>query len=37
MKRIGVDANETMIFEDSEVGIEAAKNSGASVFVVNRF
>lgn len=37
MKRFNVDASQTMIFEDSEVGIEAAKKSGASVFVVNKF
>ena len=37
MKRFNVNATETIIFEDSDVGIEAAQNSGASVFVVNKF
>lgn len=37
MRRFNVEANETMIFEDSEVGIMAARNSGASVFAINNF
>lgn len=28
---------ETMIFEDADVGIEAARKTGATVFVVNKF
>ena len=28
---------DTIIFEDSEVGIEAARKTGASVFVINQF
>lgn len=28
---------DTIIFEDSEVGIEAARATGATVFVINQF
>lgn len=34
MRREGVTPRETLIFEDSAVGIEAARRSGASYFVV---
>ena len=34
MRREGVTPRETLIFEDSEIGIEAARRSGASYFVV---
>ncbi|MBO6253740.1 MAG: HAD family phosphatase [Bacteroidaceae bacterium] len=34
MDALGVYANETVIFEDSEVGIEAAKASGARYMIV---
>ncbi len=37
MKYFGVDSEDTLIFEDSPVGIEAANRSGATVFVVNKF
>lgn len=37
MKKFEVDPENTIIFEDSEVGIQAARASGASVFVVNKF
>lgn len=37
MKFFNIKPKETIIFEDSPVGIEAAKRSGASVFVVNKF
>ncbi|WP_297416780.1 HAD family phosphatase [Clostridium sp.] len=37
MKFFNINPNDTIIFEDSLVGIEAAERSGASVFVVNRF
>lgn len=30
-------AKDTIIFEDSDLGVEAAKKTGASVFVVNNF
>ena len=35
MKALGVSPDETLIFEDSEVGIQAAKASGAEYMVVN--
>lgn len=35
MEELGVKADETLIFEDSEVGIQAAKSSGAKYMVVN--
>lgn len=35
METLGVSPDETLIFEDSEVGIEAAKASGAKYMVVN--
>lgn len=35
MDALGIQANETIIFEDSEVGIEAAKTSGANYMVVS--
>ena len=31
------DAKDVIIFEDSNVGVEAATKTGASVFVVNKF
>lgn len=34
MQQVGVKPSETIIFEDSDVGIEAARRSGASYFVV---
>ena len=37
MKHFGISAENTVIFEDSDVGIEAAHASGASVFIVDRF
>lgn len=37
MKYFGIESENTIIFEDSEVGIEAARTSGATVFVVNKF
>ncbi len=33
----GVKPEDTLIFEDAEVGIEAARKTGAYVFVVNKF
>lgn len=33
----GVLAEDTVIFEDSEVGIQAARSTGATVMVVNQF
>lgn len=35
MEELGVNPSETLIFEDSEVGIEAAKSSGAHFMVVS--
>jgi HAD superfamily hydrolase (TIGR01509 family) len=35
MEREGVTPAETLIFEDSTVGIEAARRSGAAYVVVN--
>lgn len=37
MEHFGIDAAHTVIFEDSPVGIQAAKASGASVMVVSQF
>ena len=37
MQRYGINPEDTIIFEDSEVGIEAAEQSGATVFVVRGF
>lgn len=37
MKHFGVSPEDTVIFEDSDVGIEAARASGAAVFVADRF
>lgn len=37
MEHFGMDAAHTVIFEDSPVGIQAAKATGASVMVVNQF
>jgi HAD superfamily hydrolase (TIGR01509 family) len=34
MRREGCTPRETLIFEDSAIGIEAARRSGASYFVV---
>ena len=36
MDHFGIDAEHTVIFEDSEIGIEAGRATGASVFVVDR-
>ena len=37
MEYFDIEPKETIIFEDSDVGIEAARNSQANVFVVNKF
>ncbi|SEP69718.1 beta-phosphoglucomutase [Lachnospiraceae bacterium RM5] len=37
MKRFNINAENTSIFEDSPIGIEAAKDTGAAVFTVNQF
>lgn len=37
MDYFNINPENTLIFEDSKVGIEAARNSKASVFVVNKF
>lgn len=37
MKAMAVPAERTMIFEDSDLGIEAARRAGASVFKAERF
>ena len=37
MEFFGVGAENTVIFEDSEAGIEAARASGASVMIVDKF
>ncbi|WP_238858799.1 HAD-IA family hydrolase [Clostridium sp. YIM B02569] len=37
MKFFNIEPRETIIFEDSSVGIEAARKSGAGVFRVNKF
>ena len=36
MNHFNVDAAHTIIFEDSDIGIRAAKLTGATVFVVNQ-
>lgn len=36
MKALGVSPEETLIFEDSQVGIDAAKASGAHVMIVDQ-
>jgi len=37
MEHFGISPEHTIIFEDSEVGIEAAERSGATVFVADSF
>ena len=37
MKHFNVEAKDCLIFEDSKPGIEAAKSSGATVFVALGF
>ena len=37
MKNFNAKAEETLIFEDSDVGLEAAKKTGATVFKVEEF
>ncbi len=37
MEHFGVEAKDTVIFEDADVGIEAAKATGATVFKVEKF
>ncbi len=37
MKKFNISAHETIIFEDSDVGIQAAENTGATVFVARGF
>lgn len=37
MAYFGIDAGHTVIFEDSEAGITAARATGASVFVMDQF
>lgn len=37
MEYFDIEPKETIIFEDSKVGVEAANNSSANVFIVNRF
>lgn len=37
IKHFHTNAEATVIFEDSEVGIQAAKSTGATVFVVSQF
>lgn len=37
MNHFGIDAEHTVIFEDSEVGIMAARETGASVNIVDKF
>ena len=37
MSHFGADAKHTVIIEDSDVGIEAASKTGASVLVINSF
>lgn len=36
MKALGVSPDETLIFEDSQVGVEAAKASGAAYMIVSQ-
>ncbi len=37
MKHFDAGSEDTVIFEDSDVGIEAARKTGASVFIVDKF
>ena len=37
MKYFGVSCDHTIVFEDSEVGIEAASKTGATVFKIVNF
>lgn len=37
MQYFNIDAGQTMIFEDSEIGLTAAKKTNAAVFAVNNF
>ena len=37
MEKFNSKPEDTIIFEDSDVGIEAARKTGASVFVINQF
>lgn len=37
MRHFDVNANNTIIFEDSNVGIEAARLTGSSVFIIDQF
>ena len=37
MEYFDIEPKETIIFEDSDVGIEAARNSKANIFVINKF
>ena len=37
MQYFGIDSEHTVIFEDSDVGIQAAKATGATVMVVGKF
>ena len=37
MNYFSVEPDQTVIFEDSKVGIEAARRSGANVMIVNQF
>nr|MCR5310751.1 HAD family hydrolase [Lachnospiraceae bacterium] len=37
MNHFGINPENTVIFEDADVGIEAAKRSGAAVFKVEKF
>lgn len=37
MQIFNIDAKHTVIFEDSDVGVEAANKTGATVFIVGRF
>lgn len=37
IKEFEVKPEDIVIFEDSEVGIQAAKKTGASIFIINKF
>lgn len=37
MNHFGTNKEDTIIFEDSKVGIQAARQTGASVFVIDKF
>lgn len=37
MERFGIENSRTVTFEDSDVGVEAAEKSGATVFVIKGF